>query len=254
MFRVRLDATSLLREFSDIEKRQLPYATMRALNDAAFQTRQAWRDAMPKVFDRPTRMTLNAILYTKAKKDQVWAEVFVRDQATKGTPPNKYLFWEAQGGQRRAKGSEVLLRRMGILGGGEYTVPGKGVQLDQYGNVPSRVISTILSDLGARRDPSQNTTLASRKRRERRRDVTKSAVYFYSRGPSGDRGDGRPQHLPRGIYSRRRDEGVRPILAIVNAATYKPRYPVFDLAEQIFRARFASLFDAYLTIATAGRR
>ena len=257
MFRVRLDASSLIREFTDIEKRQLPYATMRALNDAAYQTRQAWRDAMPKVFDRPTRMTLNAILYRKATKDRVYAEVFVRDYALKGTPPATYLLSNVIGGQRGQKPYERLLRdRSGVLGPGEYTVPGKGIELDQYGNVRAGIINAMLSDLAARRDPKQNATPRSRHRRQRRGDIAKRSIYFYSAGPAADRGDGRPQHLPRGIYRRTRTgfgSSLNSALRIVNAARYKPSYPVFDLAEQIFRARFAALFEAHMTLATAGR-
>lgn len=254
MFRTTFDIAGFVRDLSDIEKRQFPYALMRALNDTAYQTRQAWGEEMDRVFDRPTRFTRNAVLYKKATKENFEAEVFIRDHALKGTPPARYLYQQAEGGQRAQKPSERLLQRAGVLGSGEYIVPGRGVQLDAYGNVPARLMNAVLSDLQARRDPQQRSTPQSRKRRSRRKDITKSAVYFYSYGPSGNRGDGRPQHLPRGIYSRQREIGVRPILHIVSSAVYRKRYPVYELAQRLFDERFEERLNAWLVIASAGRR
>lgn len=257
MFRTTFDIAGFVRDLSDVEKRQFPYALMRALNDTAFQTRQAWGEEMDRVFDRPTRFTRNAVLYKKATKENFEAEVFIRDEALKGTPPVKYLYWQAEGGQRRQKASERLLQRAGVLSSGEYVVPGRGVQLDAYGNVPTRMLSAILSDVQARRDPQQRSTPQSRKRRSRRKDIGKREVFFYSHGPSGDRGDGRPQHLPRGIYGRTRTgfgSSIRQVLHIVSSARYRKRYPVYALAQRLFDQRFERNLDSWLTIATAGRR
>jgi hypothetical protein len=250
VFRVTIDSSALQRDFSALSRKWLRYAINSALNETAWQTRMAWRDEMPRVFDRPTRMTLNAVLYNKATTARPYAEVFIRDEAFKGTPPATYLLATVMGGQRGQKPYERLLRhKAGILGASEYTVPGRRAPLNAFGNLPSSMIGTMLSDLGARRDPQQNSTQESRRKRQRRRAIAKRSVYFYSHGPEEDRGDGRPQHLPRGIYRRTPTafgSALDKVLQIANATHYRQTYPVFDLAEKIFHARFQANLNKWL--------
>lgn len=256
MFTISYDAAPFISRMSDVEKRQFPFALANALNDTAFQVRAAWRDEIPKIFDRPVSLTLNAVLYRKATKQNPVAEVFIRDHVSRGVPPSKYLLSEVTGGTRRAKASEVLLRKAGVLGGGEFWVPGRAADLDAGGNVPGKTIRTILADLQATFDPLDRSTPASRKKRSRRKAIGKRAVYFYSRGPSGDRGDGRPQHLPRGIYERTRTafgSSLESVLHVVSGVHYGSRYDVTGLARRLFNARFVSTFNAWMVRALAGR-
>src|SRR6185436_14569780 len=211
-----------------------------------FDVRKAWSDAMPSVFDQPTALTRNAVLYKKATKDNLVAEVFIRDEASKGTPPSRYLISQVEGGPRDEKPFEHLLRNAGILGSNEYAVPAKGFPLDAFGNVPGGVINAILSDLQASRDPLGRSSAESRAKRERRRNVSKRAVYFLS-NPNLPRSGGRRQHLPYGIFERTKfgsGSSIRMVFVIVKGApTYRVRFDAQGLAQRAFNESFPARFE-----------
>lgn len=239
--RIEVDADSMLaRQFSDLERTQLPFAAMQASNAVAFELRNTWKTTAQRVFDRPTPFTVNAVLYRKATKAKPFAEVFIRDEAAKGTPPSKYLLPQVQGGTRRPKGLETLLRSSGRGGeawlpAGMFAVPGKGADLDAFGNVRSGQVRQILSQLSAGREAGyvSNETDRSRKRR-RRRGVADVFVLRKRRGG-----------LLPGIYQRlemaagdaaRRAIGatsrIRSIFIFVRAPRYRQRYDIFALAQR----------------------
>lgn len=247
MFKLEYDDRELVKSLSDLEKTQLPFATMLALNDSMFDVRQAWADAMPAVFDQPTPLTVNAVLYKKATKQKLEAFVFLRDYASKGTAPARYLLAQIQGGAREEKPFEYLLRQAGILGADEYVIPAKGFPVDAYGNVPAGVAKTIISDLQATRfDASARSTPESRRRRSRRKDVAKRAIYFES-APALSASQGKRQHLPRGIFQRTsfaRGSSIRMVFAIVKGApTYRKRFDAYRLAQETFTKSFPARFQ-----------
>lgn len=169
-FRTEIDVGQFGRFVKDIDKRQLPFAVSKALNATAFLIRKDWQAEMPRVFDRPERLTVNAVLFKKSTKTKLFADVFIRDEATKGTPPSKYLLPEAEGGQRRQKGFERALSSKNPRARRFY-VPGRGLKstLDKSGNVPRRIYGKILSQLQARGgDQSQNESVRKRASRLRR--------------------------------------------------------------------------------------
>ncbi|WP_299948409.1 hypothetical protein [uncultured Microbulbifer sp.] len=106
-------------------QRQLPYAGAQALNNVAFRIRGEARAVMGRVFVNPTRLTLNAVLVDKATKHTGVARVYIRDQATKGTAPSKYLAPAVFGTSRNEKRFERALRYAGLLPAGMYVVPGE---------------------------------------------------------------------------------------------------------------------------------
>jgi len=200
------------RELVRTERWKIPYVTSAALSATAFDARAAEQAKIVGVFDRPNSMTQKAVLYRKANKDNLTYLVFVRDEAGRGTPPAKYLEAQVLGGMRRAKPYELLLRRVGILGPDEFTIPAIGFRRDRYGNLPGSVISKILSQLKARRDNLQNTTTRSRQRTRKRG----GAEYFVPNGRSG---------LLPGIYERLAGRKVRAVLIFVRAVpSYRKRY------------------------------
>jgi hypothetical protein len=257
MFRIDVDVRPLLERAAEIEKRHIPFVAVQTTNDAMFDVRAEWQQALPKVFDRPTPFTLNSVLYRKATLQNPVAEVFLRDEISDGIPPAKYLDVQVRGGQRAAKRSETLLRTANVLGDNEFVVPAVGAPLDQYGNLPGSIITAILSDVQASFDPANRSTRETRARRARRnRKREGSGVYFYNAQKRGK--------LPRGIYERRSrgfvgpsrgfrgDRGLRMILAIVGRQTYQPRYNVFDMARRVFHASFQRRWQDNLNRAVAG--
>lgn len=228
------------RVFTQLERQQLPFACAQAANATAFGIRQKWAEVMPRVFDRPTPLTRNAIVYDKATKAKPYAVVRVRDEAFKGNPPAKYLLAQVFGGQRAAKGFEKRLQSANVMPAGLAAVPGKGAQLDAFGNIAGGQMNQILSQLGARFDPLQNETETSRGRRQRReaRNGTRRTDYFAVKQKRGG--------LRPGVYQRIRSgfgSAVRIILAYVRPARYRPRYHIFQLAERLYPRLFAFHFD-----------
>lgn len=253
MFNTSIDAAALVANLSDVEKRQFPFAVMQTLNEAAFEVRKGWEKEIPAVFDRPVPLTQRAVQYRKATKQTLVAEVFLRNEADKGLAPVKYLAPEVEGGPRAAKRSEVLLRRAGVLGPGEFAAPAEDLKLDEFGNIPGTLMRTILSDVQATADPLDRSNRKSRKRRSRRKDPAKRWVYFYNRAKRGN--------LPRGIFRRMResDDGkivhtVEGVLFPIPAPDYDKRYRVFDLAQRLFPEAFTRLWPGVLARAVANAK
>lgn len=225
LVRIAVDADNMLaRQFTELERQNLGFAVMQACNATAVEIRGEWARVVPRVFDRPVPMTARAAQYKKATRQKLFAEVFLRDEATGGTPPAKYLLPEVEGGQRRKKGFEILLQQKGAMPAGMFAVAGQGAPLDRHGNVRAAQVSKILSQMGARQDPLQNQTDASVKRRGRRK---RGGDYFAVQQKRG--------RLLPGIYERigfAFGSAVRSIFIFTRSANYKPRYNIFALAQR----------------------
>lgn len=226
--RITVDPDNILgRQLTELEQSQLPFAAAQAANKVAYEVRERWKRQAPRVFDRPTPLTVNAAMYRKATKAQPYAEVFIRDEAFKGTPPSKYLVAEVEGGQRRRKGFERLLQSRGILSPTQFAVMGRGAQANQYGNVPAGQVTKILSQLGAQRDRYQNQTDVSKKRRRGKKN-NRDGEYFVLATRKGA--------LRPGVYERiGQGSGVRSIFIFTNTAGYRPRYDIFGMAEDTWK-------------------
>lgn len=254
MIAQQVDDRVLIARLSETERRRMPRAVLVALNDSAFAVRGAWGTETLRVFDRPEPITQRAALVKKATPDNLQAEVFIRNEAFKGTPPSRYLISQVQGGPREQKPFERNLQSNPRAR--KFYVPGKGIesQLDRYGNVPARVISKILSQLQARRDPAQNETSVSRARRlrkqarkggggsyfilaKRRGKLRPGVIYerINAAGAVGKRGNGT------------RASGVRSVLVGTDTApTYRKRYNVFKLAQDMFAREYRIRFGRVL--------
>lgn len=233
-----------------LERQQLPFALVQAVNKTAFDVRQRWAEIMPRIFDRPTRLTLAAPLYRKATKARPEAEIFIRDEAFKGTPPAKYLEKQVTGGARRTKRFERALQARGILPAGWFAVPGKGAQLDAFGNIAGRQIVQILSQLRAfgEQGYSANETDATRGRRQKReaKQGKRRGDYFAVRTRRGGLAPGVYQRVSTGF-----GRGTVPVLIFVRRASYRARYPLFAMAKTIFDRRFETNFARELEAAVA---
>jgi len=240
LVRIAVDADNMLgRQFSELERQNLGFAVMQACNATAFEIRQSWARSAGRIFDRPTTMTLRAAQYRKATRQKLYAEIYLRDEASNGTPPAKYLQAQVDGGQRRKKGFEVLLQQKGAMPAGMFAVAGKGTQLDRFGNVKAGQVSKILSQLGARQDGYQNETDASRGRRRSR--GRRGGEYFALQQRRG--------RLVPGVYERI-DTGfgsaVRSVFIFTQGARYRPRYNIFALAQREWNRLMPFFFNREL--------
>jgi hypothetical protein len=146
MFSIKMEGMdTIVAGFKGLERR-LPYAIATALNDLAFKIRSAEQTEVKRVFKNPTPFTVNSLWVEKAKAqvNPIIAKVGFKD------PPNlsqkeHYLMPQVAGGSRPLKPYEMGL-------GGRYTVPGKGMMLDQYGNMGRGQLTKILSQSGLFRE------------------------------------------------------------------------------------------------------
>jgi hypothetical protein len=213
--------------------KQMAFAGAVTLNKLAQgPVKQALQREMADSLDRPTPFTLRSIALTQlATRDNPVAVVDFKDVAGGQRPAADYLRWQVQGGERRLKGFERMLRSIGVLPGGYFIVPGKGVPLDAYGNVSRGLIVAILSYFQAFPEDGKgwkmNSTAATRARKAKSTKTRRGVTYFVGRP-----GDGRG---PLGIWKRTQVFGfgteIRPMFIFVQSARYEPRLDLQYAAE-----------------------
>jgi len=129
---VRSNIDNFLARVDDTEKWRVPYVTASALTATAYDAKADEVEVMAKVFDRPTRFTLNALYVKGARKDNLVATVEFKE-GFGSIPAWRYLGPQIMGGKRAYKSHEKRLISAGIMESGEYAVPGRAVKLDAYG-------------------------------------------------------------------------------------------------------------------------
>jgi len=223
---VSADIDALIDRISYYERDDVPFVTAFALTKTAQDIKAEEIVVMARVFDRPTRFTLNALYVKPATKRDLTAEVRFKD-GFGSVPAWRYLGPEVEGGPRSKKSFERALERRGLLRADEFCAPGTGVQLDASGNVPGGIITRMLSSLGANPDPLSNTTARSKKRNVR------AGKFFILRGVAG---------VHDGIYERVAGREIRPFMIFVRQPRYKKRFPFYETAQAVFEANFAKNF------------
>ena len=138
----------VIASMKDIPARVVPYAASTALTRTAqIAAKKDLPDAMKAVFINPTPYTLNSLFVKPSTRETLSARVMVKDTASRGVVPEKFLFPEVAGGGRNEKGFEKALRYGGWLKGGERAIPADDMPRDAYGNVSGPTIRSILATL-----------------------------------------------------------------------------------------------------------
>lgn len=254
MIRIEVDPKGQFgRALTELEKRALPRAAENAIKSTGFAMRERWSQIAARVFDRPVQLTVKAPLF-KMVRGQLAADVFIRDEAFKGTPPAKYLKAQVFGGERGNKGLERDLQRAGVLSRSGFAVPGRGAQLDAHGNLARSTVTRIKAQLRifGEQGFTANETADSRGRRQRREErqgVRRSDYFAVAQGARlrsvyGRRGAA-PQHLKPGVYQRIKTgfgEGLASILHFVDRVRYRKRFDIEGSARTIFNRQFPGIF------------
>jgi len=222
-------------------RKQMGFATMRALNDVAFQARQDVQIEMRKVFDRPTPFILRSVFVEQASRERLEASVFVRYPGGKAVDPNSVLLAEIEGGRRNDKRMERALQRLGVLNVGWQVVPASGMppdKIDGYGNVKGSFIVQLISYFKGFGEQGYRANMTDKRRKQlAKRGKTangyveiRGVEYFISRGKGNWFGrrswqHGMDQHLPAGIWARSGLHGhhVKPIFLFVRRPVYRQR-------------------------------
>ena len=120
------DIEKLVNRFTDLEKKQMPYAAVVATNRLAFavmeeQKKETLGDLVWKRKSIP-----NAIRYIKATKSNPVAELFLNEKSWTYYALKQHF----RGGERHSKGLENYLKSKYLLGNNEYLIPVNGLKKD----------------------------------------------------------------------------------------------------------------------------
>lgn len=252
---VKSDIDAVLDQLGTAAPRAIEIATQRALIGAGREVKDAEVKEMQRVFDRPTRWTLNSFQVT-LDKARMEARVEIKDGYWYRA--DNYLQTQIEGGGRKHKAFETALRRVGVLPTGWFVVPGQKAALDGFGNISVGQIRQILSWFDAAEMVAGSTQNMGEKGRERRRKGTKKRrgfEYFVahpgSRVGRGSWKNGRRQNLQPGVYRRTAfgfGSAIEPILIFVQRATYKPRFDFYGVAQRTIDREFKPRLDAALQL------
>ncbi len=218
---IKDDIKRATRLLNNIEKRQLPFAIAKALTLSAKDAQAEITRTISRVFDRPTKMTVNSVRVETATKKKLSAAVLIKDEFFTGVPVAKWLRPQTKGGPRKHKRFERALISAGVMPSSMYAVPSKRLRLNRFGNVPKGMHTRILSQVKAGIYPTQY-----------RASGTKAEFFALPKG----RGK-----LPAGIWQRKgsgRKSWITLIFAFVSAPRYRKRLPFDRIARKVATKRF----------------
>lgn len=133
MLKINVDSSGLMRLKAEIDglEKQVKFATVGALNAAAWKAKEATENEIKKVFDRPTPWLQKSVRYLKANKNKLESQVDFDIWGNKqGVTATQVLRAEIDGGNRRMKRHEIALQRVGILPAGMRIMPGECAKMD----------------------------------------------------------------------------------------------------------------------------
>lgn len=237
MIGLSVETKGLLDKLEKIRGKGIKYAVSMAVTWSAQSCAEAFKKLLVDQLDRPTPLTQRASRFKPATKDRTEYDVFVQDEASKGTPPSKFLKALIQGGYRANKRSENLLRAKGILPPGWQIQPGEDAPKDAYGNLRGgggRYVQ-ILSGLKAfqERGHMMNRTATSQKRR-----ATSLRDYFVLYDMK--------TKTPSGVYTRK-GRGGRDLEQLLKFTPKRAKYakllPFKETVERVYRQVFEGNFQ-----------
>lgn len=254
---VKHDFDRLAREMK-AKGREVEIAAQRALLKTARLVKDAEVAEMGRVFDRPTRWTLNSFNVV-LDRSAMSARVQVKDGYWHRA--DNYLNTQITGGGRKLKAFELALQRRGVLPAGWHVVPGEKATLDAYGNMSVGQIKQLLSWFDSAEPYAGSTQNMGQKGRDKRRKGTrtKRGFEYFAAMPGSRTGrrswrDGRRQNLEPGIYKRTffaftgpRGVGasaIEPIVIFVRDAKYRARFDFYGVGRRTVEANFGREFAA----------
>jgi len=219
---IRLDIKSELPKairWTDQMTKQLPFAISQALNSVGFETRTGLKGSTRRYFDNPTRFIENAWLVKKSSKRDLVVTIYPEKKRA------PYLKANIQGGRRGIKPMEVKLQSM------------------QVGNLPrnQRLVPAVV-----KQNAQGNVTRATIGRIIRNNQTAGRNSTFVGKPTGGARAAGVYQRMPGGA--------LRPLFIAVPSATYRPRFPINEIAQKVVSRRFGTYLRSSLERAVATAR
>lgn len=145
---VNVDTSGLRSRMALLRRHQIPFAMTLTLNRLAWKTVGEEQEEIKRVFDRPTRFTVQALHQPKAgkaTKQNDEAFVWFKSLGKRGDAIENTLRPNIEGGARNVKSTEHRLRQAGVISNNEWIVAARGGKLDKYGNVRPSVYKNLLA-------------------------------------------------------------------------------------------------------------
>ncbi len=241
------EVAALLKEYPLIAMRAAEVAMDKATRDA----KDAIHVEMEKVFHSPTDYTLDSLRMTPTQNHNLETSIWFRDRRL--GEGDHYLVPQVEGGARQLKRFEKALDNT-------MFVPGRGVRLNEHGNVSAGQMRQILSVFGrAERTAGYNANITNRSRRRN----TKQRDYFYLKKRHGSLYPGVYERVAQkrtGLGKARkyvvdkskayqkgqkrkasiiRARGIKPVFIKGRQfAPYKPRLAFYKIAEEVYNQSF----------------
>lgn len=233
---VRADIEQLKRKLSSLQRDHVPFAASVAINNTAIAVQGAISDeARTTLTAKPFTTGRGALYVRRSNKRNLIAEVGYKDIQA------RYMQYQVVGGRRSHKAFEGALRGLGALPAGYVTVPGKGIRLDGYGNIPRRILSEIIGQLRTRKGTFQ----------KRGKSLSLRALFVVLPGSH----DPRVRHLQPGIWQRidalNGSSSVLPMLLYISSADYRRRLDMQAVARRTVGDLFAPELRAAMDRALA---
>jgi hypothetical protein len=131
---VLADTKQLTKHLNRIQKKQIPFATSKALNDVAFDSRSFIQKSLPRRLDRPTKGIISSVQVEKSKKKNLVARVGFAGLGFKSTKwsesPAEIMRRHIKGGTRSPKQLPHLRIPSDTKGG--------GLKLNKFGNIAGK--------------------------------------------------------------------------------------------------------------------
>jgi hypothetical protein len=201
-----------LREFS---ARRLNAAVSTSLTRGAKEMAGQWQDQIDRRIDRPIARTKSATTFQSATAASLQSRVLVKDNLS-GTSPSEYLGPQERAGSRNLKKFEAALQASGAMPRGYVVVPGRGAQLDAYGNVSRAQIIAVITQLGTDYSPGYQRvipkTVAGRLAAMARRGKSFIAV-----NPD----EAKEMKVSPGIYERKQGGGMVAVFLYKRTVVYR---------------------------------
>ena len=243
---VRLEGFSALAASLGQQARQIPFAASQALNATARSVRTATLAEMAANFDRPTPLVMKSLFITPATKARLQAAVYLKDREIGGKNSRsmaEILGHQFAGGTRLRKRMEDAFTGAGLIGLGEYLVPGPDAKLDQYGNLSRGQTQQIYAALRLFRDPYQNATQSKRSLR----NAKAAGRIFWSDGKGANK-------VRRGLWATDARGFPKLLLLAIPTPVYRRRIDMDKQVAAIVASEFDAHFDAALKKALATAR
>jgi len=226
MFKIKIDGLDKVERALDDMGKQVAFATSVALNRTAVAARDAGRDEMRHVFDRPTPFVLRGLGAQMSTKRDLRARIGYGLQSKQVKDGASAVLPNVDGGSRGSKSAEKKLRALGVLAADEYIEPSRNAKLNQYGNVSKTWMNKMLADLGSHGNTG------------------KKAQFFV--GKFG-------KHQQKMIARRVSRTHFIPFMIITKAPHYKKRFDFQGVVDQVvsrdFHANFSLAYQQALKTA-----